>query len=226
MKSISSFLALVLAATLATPALAEVTRDKYVVQVESCEAILQEFMASPQTAIPAQILRNAKGIVIVNQFQLGFIIGGKGGYGIVMARKPDGRWSVPAFLDAGEVSFGFQLGGRSLYTIYVINDDAGVRLLYKSKFNFGINANAVAGPRVAEAEEASQIIKASVYVYQKSNGLYAGAKLKTGWLAPHNSANELFYNTSHTMPEIIFSDWITPPADVVPLMNYVTQLTH
>ena len=226
MKSIPRILAFVLAATLAAPAFAETTRADYTVQVESCEAILQEFMASPKTAIPAQVLRNAKGIVIVNQFQLGFFIGGKGGYGIVMARKPDGRWSVPAFLDAGEASFGFQFGGRSLNTVYVINDEAGVRLLYKSKFNFGINANAVAGPRVAEAEEASQIIKASVYVYQKSNGLYAGAKLKTGWLTPHNSANRTFYSTEHRMPEILFSDWITPPQEVVPLMNYVTRLTQ
>ena len=226
MKSIARFLAFALAVSIAAPAFAETKRADYTVQVESCEAILQEFMASPKTAIPAQVLKNAKGIVIVNQFQLGFFVGGKGGYGIVMARKPDGSWSVPAFLDAGEASFGIQFGGRSLNTVYIINNDAGVRLLYNSKFNFGINANAVAGPKVAEAEEASQIIKAPVYVYQKSNGLYAGAKLKTGWLSPHNSANKLYYNTEHTMPEILFSNWITPPQEVVPLMNYVTRLSQ
>lgn len=226
MKSISPILAFALVASLVTPTFAATTRADYTVQVESCEAILQEFMANPKTAIPASVLKDAKGIVIVNQFQLGFVFGGKGGYGVVLARKPNGRWSVPCFLDTGEASFGLQIGGRTLHTIYVINDDSGVRLLYGAKFNFGVNANAVAGPRVAEAEEASQIIKAPVYVYQKSNGLYVGAKLKSGWLSPHNSANNLFYGTERKMPEILFSDWITPPSEVVPLMNYVTQLTQ
>lgn len=226
MKLISRILALALVAAWASTAFAEKKREDYVVQVETCEAILQEFMASPKTAIPASVLKNAKGIVIVNQFQVGLVFGGKGGYGIVMARKPNGTWSVPAFLDTGEASFGLQLGGRALHTIYVLNDDSGVRLLYKAKFNFGVNANAVAGPRVAEAEEATQIIKAPVYVYQKSSGLYAGAKVKTGWLSPHNSGNALFYNTNRSMPEILFSDWITPPTDVVPLMNYLYRLSQ
>lgn len=226
MKSISRILALAVVAVLATPSFAETTREGLVVQAETCEAILQEFMASPKTAIPASVLREAKGIVIVNQFQLGFVFGGKGGYGVVMARKPDGGWSVPAFLDTGEASLGLQLGGRTLHTVYIINNEVGVRLLYGAKFNFGVNANAVAGPRVAEAEESTQIIKAPVYIYQKSNGLYAGAKLKSGWLTPHNSANRLFYSTTYTMPEILFSNWVAPQPEVVPLINYVTQISR
>jgi len=227
MKSISRILALAIIASLAaTHSFAKTDREDLVVYVETCEAILQEFMASPKTAIPASVLKNAKGIVIVNQFQAGLIFGGKGGHALVMARKADGRWSVPCFLDTGEASFGLQLGGRTLHTVYVLNDDAGVRLLYGAKFNFGVAAIAVAGPRVADAQEATQIIKASIYVYQKSKGLYAGANLKSGWLSPYNSANALFYGTSRKMPEILFSDWITPPSEVVPLMNYVTRLTQ
>ena len=227
MKSISRILALVFLAT-ATAAFthADPQRKELVTYVDTCEAILQEFQANPKTAIPASVLRDAKGIVIVNQFQLGFIFGGKGGHAIAMARKPNGSWSVPCFLDTGEASVGLQLGGRTLHTVYVLNDDQGVRLLYGPKFNFGIGAKAVAGPKAAEADESTQIIKASIYVYKKSSGLYAGANVQTGWLAPYNRANGLFYDTTRTMPEIIFSDWITPPAEVVPLMNYVTQITR
>lgn len=226
MKSISRILAVALLAVLATPSFAQTTRKNLVVQAETCEAILQEFMASPKTAIPASVLREAKGIVIVNQFQVGFVLGGKGGYGVVMTRRPDGGWSVPAFLDAGEASFGLQLGGRTLHTVYILNDETGVRLLFGPKFNFGVNANAVAGPRAARAEEATQIIKAPVYIYQKGSGLYAGANVKSGWLAPNNTANRLFYNTSFSMPEILFGNWIAPPSEVVPLINYVTRITQ
>ena len=196
-------------------------RKKLVTQIESCEAILQEFQASPATAIPPEVLRQAKGLVIVNEFQAGFIIGGKGGYGVAMVKRADGTWSVPTFLDAGEASLGLQLGAKSVNTIYVINAEAGIRLLYRARFNFGADAAAVAGPHATDVQEATQIIKASVYVYQKNNGLFAGAKVKTGWLSADNSSNRLYYQTLRTMPELLFADWVTPPEEARNLMTDV-----
>ncbi|HLP06897.1 MAG TPA: lipid-binding SYLF domain-containing protein [Opitutaceae bacterium] len=188
-------------------------RKKLVTQLGSCEAIFQEFQADPATAIPAEVLRGAKALVIVNEFQAGFLIGGKGGYGVAMVRRTNGGWSVPTFLDAGEASIGFQLGAKSVNTIYVINDEVGARLLYRARFNFGADAAAVAGPRTADVQEATQIIKAPVYVYQKNSGLFAGAKVKTGWLAADNNANRLYYQTERTMPELLWADWVTPPQE-------------
>lgn len=199
-------------------------RAKLVTQLESCEAILQEFQASPETAIPAQVLHQAKAIVIVNEFHAGFIIGGKGGYGVALVKQPNGRWSVPAFLNAGEASFGLQVGGKAVNTVYIINDDAGARLLYKPRFNFGVDADAVAGPHSADVQEATQIIKAPVFVYRKSAGLFAGTKLKTGWLAGDNNSNRVYYQTQRTMPELLFSDWIKPPKEAEELMTVVQQL--
>ncbi|HLP01634.1 MAG TPA: lipid-binding SYLF domain-containing protein [Opitutaceae bacterium] len=198
-------------------------RKKLVTQLESCEAIFQEFQADPATAIPAEVLRNAKALVIVNEFQAGFLIGGKGGYGVAMVRRANGGWSVPTFLDAGEASLGFQLGAKSVNTIYVINDEVGARLLYRARFNFGADAAAVAGPRTADVQEATQIIKAPVYVYQKNSGLFAGAKVKTGWLAADNNANRVYYQTERTMPELLWADWITPPQEARDLMTDISN---
>ena len=200
------------------------TRSSLVTEVETCEAILQEFQASPKTAIPAKVLQQAKGLVIVNEFQAGFLIGGKGGYGVALVRRPGGGWSVPAFLDAGEASLGIQFGAKTVHTIFVLMDDAGSRLLYRARLNFGADVAAVAGPHASEPQEATAIIKASVLIYRMNSGLYAGAKLKTGWLSSDNKKNRLFYSTERTMPEILFSNWITAPAEVVPLVNYVQSL--
>ncbi len=200
-------------------------RKKLVTQLESCEAIFQEFQADPTTAIPAEVLRSAKALVIVNEFQAGFLIGGKGGYGVAMVRRTDGSWSVPTFLDAGEASLGFQLGAKSVNTIYVINDEVGARLLYRARFNFGADAAAVAGPRAANIQEATQIIKAPVYVYQKNSGLFAGAKVKTGWLAADNNANRIYYQSERTMPELLWADWVTPPDEARNLMTDVRNAT-
>jgi lipid-binding SYLF domain-containing protein len=218
---------LLLVAAVATVGLtrgADSARKELVTQVESCQAILQEFQASSKTAIPANVLHQAKALVIVNEFQAGFIFGAKGGYGVVLVRQPDGRWSVPVFLDAGEASFGFQLGAKSVRTIFVVMDDAGARLLYKARFNFGVDAVAVAGPLMAKSQESTPILKSLVYTYQMNTGLYAGAKFKTGWLAGDNSKTRSFYNTERTIPEVLFSTWVTPAPEAEPLMNYVRRL--
>ena len=79
-------------------------RTELVVRVETCEAIIREFMANPATAIPRGVLQNARGIMILSQFKAGFIFGVKGGYGVLMVKKPNGRWSLPVLIDASEAS--------------------------------------------------------------------------------------------------------------------------
>ena len=218
-----SLLSLVVAFVAIPLAVGADERKSLVTQLQSCEAILQEFQADPATAIPAEVLQKAKAIVIVNEFHAGFILGAKGGYGVALVRQPSGRWSVPAFLDAGEASLGLQLGAKAVNTVYIINDDAGARLLYKPRFNFGVDANAVAGPRSAGVQEATQIIKAPVYIYRKDSGLFAGAKLKTGWLSGNNDNNRLYYQSLRSMPELLFSEWTTPPEEAKELMTVVQQ---
>ncbi len=219
-----SLVTLVVALVAVPFALAEKDRKGLVTQIESCEAILREFQAKPATAIPAEVLRNAKAIVIVNEFQAGLIFGAKGGYGVALVKRADGRWSIPTFLDAGEASFGLQLGAKSVNTVYVINDEVGARLLYRARFNFGADAAAVAGPRSADVQESTQIIKAPVFVYQKNSGLFAGAKVKTGWLSADNSSNRVFNQTLRTMPELLFADWVAPQEEAKPLMAYLQEI--
>lgn len=205
-----------------------ISRAAIIERLDSCEAILQDIQGNFKTAIPADILRRAKGVVIVNQFQAGFILGIKDGYAVALVRRPNGRWSVPAFLRAGELSFGFQIGGQSINAVYLLMDDAAVRLLFKNRFNFGAEAHAVAGIRSADRESVTKPIPgdANVYVYSTNEGLYVGAAIKTGYMSPHEDANRLFYNTNDRMPELLFSDWVTPPKEANYLINYVTKLTQ
>jgi lipid-binding SYLF domain-containing protein len=214
--------------TATLPAANELSRPAVIERLDSCEAILQDIQGSNKTAIPADILRRAKGIVIVNQFQAGFILGIKDGYAVALARRPNGKWSVPAFLRAGELSFGLQVGGKSINAIYLLMDDAAVRLLFKNRFNLGAEAKAVAGIRSAERESVTRPIPgdASVLVYSSTEGLYVGAAIKTGYMSPHEDANRIFYNSNDRMPELLFSDWVKPPPEAIYLMDYVTRLTQ
>lgn len=219
-----SLLASVVAApssALAAPA----SRAECVTRIETCEAILQGFMTDPANAIPPSILQQARALVIVNQFKAGFFLGVKDGYGVIMVKKPDNRWSIPVLISAGEASLGLQLGATAVETVMVITDDQTPKLLFNQRFNVGVDAKAVAGPKAAELERANRpIISAPVLVYSKSRGLFAGATVKFGYLSRADEANFTLYNTTNTLPELLYSDWVQPVPEVRPLMNYVQQI--
>ncbi len=204
---------------------AEASRADLVDRIETCEAILQEFQARRDTAIPASVLRQAKALVIVNQFKAGFFLGVKDGYGVIMVKNDQGRWSLPVLISAGEASLGLQIGASAVESIYVITDANTPKLLFKQRFNVGVDAKAVAGPKVAEAERVNEeILRTPMLVYTKSAGLYAGATVKAGHLSRNDKANFQLYNTNYTMPELLYSNWVKPPAEVQPLMALVQRL--
>ncbi len=228
MKKFLSALFCLTALVATLPAATGLTREAVVTQLDSCEAILQEIQGNVKTAIPTNILRRAKGIVIVNQFQAGFLLGVKDGYAVAMVRRPNGKWSVPAFMRAGELSFGLQAGGKSINAVYVLMDDNTARLLLKNRMNLGAEAKAVAGIRAAEREAVTKNLPgdANVLIYSTTEGFYLGAAVKTGYMSPNDEANRVFYNSNHRMPELLFSDWVTPPAETHFLMDYVSRLTQ
>ena len=200
-------------------------RSDLVVKEETCEAIIREFQADPTTAIPAQVLQRARGLLILNQFKAGFGLGYKGGYGVLMVKKPSGRWSLPVLVNASEASLGLQIGAKSVETVCVFMDDTAARLLFTSRYNIGVDAKAVAGPSEAAYDhDAKRTFEAPVLVYSKSMGLFAGATVKAGHVKRNDTANFILYNTTYTMPELLYSDWVTPPQEVQPLMAFVQQI--
>ncbi len=201
------------------------TRPDLVLRVQSCEAILEEIMSDPSTAIPPQVWQRARGLLILNQFKAGFLFGFKGGYGVIMVRRQDGTWSLPVLVTANEASVGFQVGAKSIETVCIFTNDSAPRLLFNNRFDIGVDAKAVAGPKAAQVEsDTSLIMSAPVLVYRKASGLYAGATVKAGVVARNDDANFLLYDTHYTLPELLYSNWVQPPAEVQPLINYVTSL--
>ena len=218
---ILSFLALFGAAVVR----AEATRTDLVNRIETCEAILQEFQTRSALAIPREVWARAKGVIILNQFKAGFLLGVQDGYGVILVKKSTGRWSVPVLINAGEASLGFQIGAKSVESVFIITDENTPRMLFKRRFNLGVDAKAVAGPKAAEIERNNEeILKTPLLAYTKSVGLFAGATIKAGHLSRNDKANFELYSTGYTMPELLYSDWVQPPKEVQPLMALVQTL--
>lgn len=199
------------------------TLKKFTGRIETCEAILREIQGDPQLAIPAGVLRQAKALVVVNQVKGGLVLGLQYGYGVALARRADGSWSVPVLIKAGEASLGLQLGAQRIETVYVLTDTATVRKLFNGRMNIGVDARAVAGPRLLEVEKVNADMLANpVLVYGRNRGYYAGATVKTGWLDRDDSANWDYYETPYVLPELLYGDFVKAPEAVRPLIDFVT----
>lgn len=204
---------------------AEPSRQDLVNRIETCEAILQEFATRSAIGPSQQAWQRARGILILNQFKAGFLLGIQDGYGVIMVKKPNGRWSLPVLINAGEASLGFQIGAKSVEGIFIITDDETPRMLFKNRFNIGVDAKAVAGPRAAEKERNNDdILKTPLLAYTKSVGLFAGATVKAGHISRNDKSNFMLYETRYTMPELLYSDWVQPPKEVQPIMELMQKL--
>lgn len=200
---------------------AELSRAELVTHVESCEAILQEFQGKPSRDAWAR----AKAVLILNQFKGGLFLGVKSGYGVIMVKKSDGRWSLPVLVSASEASLGLQIGGTRVESVFIITDEKTPRMLFNQRMNIGVDAKAVAGPLAAEKERNNaEILKTPLLAYTKSVGLFAGATVKAGQIARNDSANFVLYDTTYTMPELLYSDWVKPPQEVKPIIALMQKI--
>jgi lipid-binding SYLF domain-containing protein len=227
MKTLLTFL-IVAATTLSLHADSSRDRERFVSRIDTCEAILREFQADPERAIPADVLQRAKALVITNQIKAGLILGLQEGYGTILVKKANGEWSIPVVVRAGEGSLGLQLGGSRIETVYVIMSEDTPRLLFEGRFNIGVDAAAVAGPRVAETEKTNrELLKVPVLVYSNQKGLFAGATVKSGYITRSDAINRAFYATDYDLPELLYGNFVNPvPSAAQPIIDYVTQLTR
>ena len=86
-------------------------REKLVSRIVNSEYVLEEIMADPETAIPADILNDAQGILITLNYRGGIMFGGQAGGGVLIAKNPlTKEWGVPAFVKTGGANFGLQVG--------------------------------------------------------------------------------------------------------------------
>ena len=189
-------------------------------RIERAQRILIDLMPAPDTEIPTALFRECRGIIIVHQYKAGFILGGKGGGGLAMLRdEQTGRWSAPVFLNTGEISFGFQIGGQSIDSVFFIMNRQGVEMLLKTKFKIGVDASAAIGP-VGRDVEAKVGPKTAILAYSRAKGLYAGATFEGGLIFVNGNINRAFYGEEHAkIRNILIDGAVAMPEEAKPLVR-------
>ena len=163
--------------------------------VQAASDVLAEFLDLRIRDIPESLLQNAKGVVIIpDLIKVGFVIGGQRGKGVVMVKEPDGGWRAPMFLTLTGGSLGWQAGAQSSDIVLVFKSQKSVEGLLTGKFTLGADAAVAAGPvgrRAAAATDSE--LKAEIYSYSRSRGLFAGISIDGSVLEIDDRANAVYY---------------------------------
>ncbi|MGB5814817.1 MAG: lipid-binding SYLF domain-containing protein [Thermoanaerobaculia bacterium] len=196
------------------PALAEET--KFDRKLEVAGEVYLELMSAPDRRVPQHLLDNAKCIGVIPSVYKGalFSLGGRHGNGIASCRNADGVWSPPSFIEISGGSIGLQIGGEAIDLVLFFMNERGVQSLLGSKFELGGGASVAAGPVGRTAEAGTDVkLKAEIYSYARSRGLFAGLSAEGSYLAADKKANRRYYGEAVDAESILFDHRVpTRPA--------------
>jgi SH3 domain-containing YSC84-like protein 1 len=204
----------------ASQVFAESSREKLSELITYSNQLLVTTMESPDGAIPRSLLAECDAIIFMRQYRGGFILGVKGGQGIILARDRDTKiWSPPAFISSAQGSFGFQIGGQVIDAVMLIMNKEGLDMLLKSRVKVGVDVSATAGP-VGRDLGAKAGPAAGILIYSRARGLYAGASFEGGAIMINEDANASFYQIPDIkIRDILLRGKVDMPVEAEPLID-------
>ena len=189
--------------------------------VDQAVSIIERFEEIPETAIPPAVMRDAKGLAILTMTKAGFVVSGRGGTGVVVARTENG-WSGPSAIGTGGIGVGFQAGVQVSEYVIILNTQEAVNAFIRgTNFTLGANLSAAVGP-VGRSAEAGVAPQAAVYTYSRNQGIFAGVSLEGTVIATRYAANEEYYEKP-VYPVDILAGKVNPPAGAKKLLDVLSK---
>ena len=182
-----------------TPAFAQ--NDQQVL-VNQSVTTLSNFMRDPEMKWLQQNIGRAKAILIAPEIvKAGFIVGGSGGRGVLVARQSDsGKWAGPAFYTLATASIGFQAGIASSEMITLVMTDKGMNSLLSTSFKLGADASIAAGP---VGTGAKSDIQADLIAFSRAKGVYGGLNLDGTIVSANDDWNKAYFGKPVLPPDIL-----------------------
>ena len=198
----SAGVAVLLAASTAMVAPSALAQPDPQAAINASETTLSNFLRDPDMSWLQQNIHRAKAVLISPEIvKAGFIFGGSGGRGVVLARDPkSGRWVGPAFYNLATASVGFQAGIAVSEGVALVMTEKGFNSLLATSFKLGGDASVAAGPVGAGAK--SDIV-ADVITFNRSKGVYGGLNFDGTVITASDDWNEKFYGKKVLPPDIL-----------------------
>jgi len=152
-----------------------------------------------------QLLGRARAVLIVPRlFKGGFIVGGEGGTGVLLARLPGGGWSDPAFYAIGSASLGFQAGLAQSEMVLLIMTQKGLDAVLRDQFKVGAQAGIAVANLGSGVEGAVSSGGPDIVVWSSSSGVYAGVALDGSIIRSQPEDDARYYGRRLTARDILF----------------------
>ncbi|HHW73411.1 MAG TPA: lipid-binding SYLF domain-containing protein [Firmicutes bacterium] len=195
--------------------------------LEGAADVLMEMTQQPDSEQFQNMVRNAYGIAIFpSVVKAGLGIGGRYGEGVVLKRDRDtGEWYGPYFVEMVGVSYGLQIGVQSTALVLVVATEEGIKTLQEGRITLGGNISMAAGPVGRSAEAGTDIqLKASMYSYSISRGVFAGASLEGSSINNNESANKLYWGEELTPSQMLSKE--AKGESIQVLLNTLASITE
>jgi len=184
-------------------------------KVQEATLAVKKFLSVPDVKAARWLLKRSLAVAIFpGMVKAGFVIGGRFGRGVIVKRLDDGTFSGPAFFTIGGANVGFQIGAESTDLFMFIIHQKGLNGILHNKLKFGVDASVAAGPvgRQAEASLSAASLKADIYSYSQSKGLYAGAVLEGAGIEFDKDMTRAYYGRPVSVKQIFDGKVKVPPS--------------
>jgi len=181
--------------------------------VDRARLSVESVLNDPNFAAAKARLRTARGILVVPQLiKAGLFIGGEGGFGVLLSKDAQGRWSSPAFVSMAGASFGIQIGVEAKEVLFLVMTDHGMNSLMSTQGKLGADASVSVGPMGAGVEAATTGSPATdIIAFSKSQGLFGGAALEGSVIQPKADFNQAYYGRAVSPRQIVIEHAVSNP---------------
>lgn len=191
-------------------------------RIRALTAKFEAMQQDPVKGIPAETLRKAKGIVLLDRTKAGVVFAYQGGSGVAMVKDSSGHWSPAAFLRAQDASLGAQIGGQHSFIVMVFMSTNFDRWLTGQQERFGAEATGTAGDSTKGVESETVPQEPSVLIFDSHQGLFGGAAVKGGSIMADDGANSAYYGQPLTISDILFGKKVKPSETTLALVEQIT----
>jgi lipid-binding SYLF domain-containing protein len=161
--------------------------------------------------LPGYVKRSKAVLIYPQLVKGGFILGGEGGTGVLMARGDNG-WSDPAFYTLAAGSIGLQIGGQVSEAVFTIMSAKALDAVLDNQMKFGGDMSIAAGPvGKGIGADTTTNLEADVYSFAKTEGLFGGISFEGAGILKRDSWNEAYYGKGATPYDIVIARKLTNP---------------
>lgn len=181
--------------------------------VDKARVALENLRKDPDHPTLNGAVDRAKAVLIIpSLIKAGFILGGEGGSGVLLARNANGEWSAPAFYTLASGSVGLQIGAQDAEVIFTVMTDKGLRQVLQSQFKLGADASIAVGPKGMGVEAATTAaFGADIYSFSRTKGAFAGGSFEGSFIKAREEWNRAYYSQPYSVEDIVLHNKASNP---------------